>query len=110
MIVDLVMYFLRYVCQINGGCDVALISQYILRQGPYSEEGDIVVLCAYLGQLARMRDALSNKVAVVIDERDQRDLADREAEREDVGPTVEHVKVTRRVGFCVHLSPSSSFQ
>ncbi|GJE94480.1 P-loop containing nucleoside triphosphate hydrolase protein [Phanerochaete sordida] len=73
---------------------------YLLRQGPYSAEGDIVVLCAYLGQLARMRDALAQKVAVVIDERDQRDLADREADQEDVGAditTVEHVKVTRRV-------------
>ncbi|EKM54252.1 uncharacterized protein PHACADRAFT_174761 [Phanerochaete carnosa HHB-10118-sp] len=73
---------------------------YLLRQGPYSAEGDIVVLCAYLGQLARMRDALAQKVTVVIDERDQRDLADREADQEDLGDdvtTVEHVKVTRRV-------------
>lgn len=49
-----------------------------------------------------MRDALSHKVAVVIDERDQRDLADREGDQEDdsgngTAPTVEHVQVTRRV-------------
>ena len=44
-----------------------------------------------------MRDALSHKVAVVIDERDQRDLADREAEKDDWQPDVEHVKVSRRV-------------
>lgn len=70
-------------------------------QGPYSGEGDIVVLCAYLGQLARMRDALANKVAVVIDERDQRELADREAEHEDTmaQPVIEHVKVSRRVSW-----------
>lgn len=72
----------------------------ITRQGPYGSEGDIVVLCAYLGQLARMRDALSDKVAVVIDERDQRELNDREAEEDDaiaLTSVVEHVKVTRRV-------------
>lgn len=74
------------------------MSQYITRQGPYSEEGDIVVLCAYLGQLARVRDALSDKVAVVIDERDQRDLADRGGEHDDeMALTVGHVKVMRRV-------------
>ncbi len=51
-----------------------------------------------------MRDALSNKVAVVIDERDQRDLADREAEHEEVvGPTIEHIKVTRRVRVTLPL-------
>ena len=69
-------------------------------QGLYSAEGDIVVLCAYLGQLARMRDALSHKVAVVIDERDQRDIADREGDQEDDAEMImgiEHVEVTRRV-------------
>lgn len=47
-----------------------------------------------------MRDALSDKVAVVIDERDQRELADHEGEREDIddgAPSIEHVKVSRRV-------------
>ena len=77
-------------------------------QGTYSSEGDIVVLCGYLGQLARMRDAFADKVAVVIDERDQVELADREAEVDgydnDVDDdqvlqtaNVEQVKVTQRV-------------
>ena len=77
-------------------------------QGSYSSEGDIVVLCGYLGQLARMRDAFADKVAVVIDERDQVELADREAERDgydsDVDDdqvlqtaNIEQVKVTQRV-------------
>ncbi|PCH43420.1 nucleoside triphosphate hydrolase protein [Wolfiporia cocos MD-104 SS10] len=75
---------------------------YLLRQGPYSAEGDIVVLCGYLGQLARMRDALAHEVAVVIDERDQADLDDRAAEGDqEETPTsvvsVEHVQVARRV-------------
>lgn len=73
---------------------------YLLRQGCYSEEGDIVVLCAYLGQLARLRDELANEVAIIIDEQDKAALADQEAERdEDLGVDVaiEAVKVTRRV-------------
>ncbi|KAJ8583241.1 hypothetical protein M405DRAFT_937339 [Rhizopogon salebrosus TDB-379] len=73
---------------------------YLLRQGCYSEEGDIVVLCAYLGQLAKLRDALANEVAIVIDERDQAALADQEGDKEcefNSGITIEHVKVTRRV-------------
>ncbi len=70
------------------------------RQGPYSTEGDIVVLCAYLGQLSRLREALSNEVAVVLDERDQAELDDRNAEDEDVTQSraaFERVKVSRRV-------------
>ena len=50
-----------------------------------------------------MRDALSNRVAVIIDERDQRELADREAETDAPLPTpltsVEHVKVSSRVSL-----------
>lgn len=70
------------------------------RQGLYSAEGDIVVLCAYLGQLARVRDALAQEVAVVLDERDQAELDDRDAEKDVVqgsNVVVEHVKVSRRV-------------
>ncbi|TFK44429.1 hypothetical protein BDQ12DRAFT_672980 [Crucibulum laeve] len=71
---------------------------YLLRQGCYSQEGDIVVLCAYLGQLARVRDALSDTVAVVIDERDMEALAEREEEYVlDAETHVEHVKVSKRV-------------
>jgi len=72
---------------------------YLLRQGPYSAEGDIVVLCAYLGQLARVRDALASQVVVVIDERDQRELDDREGDEtgDETATAFEHVKVTRRV-------------
>ncbi|TDL21593.1 hypothetical protein BD410DRAFT_297523 [Rickenella mellea] len=72
---------------------------YLLRQGCYSEEGDIVVLCAYLGQLARVRDALASEVAVVIDERDQVELANMEQGDSDTEgtPTVEKIRVTKRV-------------
>jgi hypothetical protein len=72
------------------------------RQGCYSKEGDIVVLCAYLGQLARLRDALSKEVAVVVDERDEEKLAAQEDDSEakvdaNITQTVERVQVSRRV-------------
>jgi hypothetical protein len=70
------------------------------RQGCYSQDGDIVVLCAYLGQLAKVRDALASEVAVVIDDRDQMALADQEAENEDIsepGTGVDRVQVAKRV-------------
>ncbi|KAJ7163577.1 hypothetical protein C8R43DRAFT_1171786, partial [Mycena crocata] len=70
---------------------------YLLRQGCYSEEGDIVVLCAYLGQLARVRDALGNEVAVIIDGRDKENLAEQEEEVVEEQAQVEHVRVTKRV-------------
>ena len=62
------------------------------------------MLCAYLGQLARLRDELANEVAVIIDERDQAALADQEAERDEdlgAGVAIETVKVTRRVSLLV---------
>ena len=72
----------------------------MLSQGCYSQEGDIVVLCAYLGQLAHVRDALSSEVAVVIDGRDQTALADQEADDEvdnTLDIAVERVRVDKRV-------------
>lgn len=73
----------------------------VIRQGCYTQDGDIVVLCTYLGQLARMRDALRGEVAVVIDERDQEALADQDdsgqdSEAEGEGH-IERVEVTKRV-------------
>jgi len=57
-------------------------------------------LCAYLGQLAKVRDALSNEVAVVIDERDQVALEDQEGDEgkdPDIQIEVERIKVAKRV-------------
>ncbi len=48
---------------------------YFLKQGPYDGAGDIAVLCAYLGQLQKLRAALRDlKVAVSVDERDEEQL------------------------------------
>ncbi|TFY69868.1 hypothetical protein EVG20_g2978 [Dentipellis fragilis] len=51
---------------------------YFLKQGPYNGPGDIAVLCAYLGQLQKVRAALRDlKIAVAIDDRDEDALARR---------------------------------
>lgn len=60
-----------------------------------------MVLCAYLGQLVKLRQALSTEVATLIDERDAVQLVNYE-ENEDVGAILEQdvsqeVKVSTRV-------------
>jgi hypothetical protein len=60
------------------------------------------VLCAYLGQLARLRDVLAKEVAVVVDERDEEKLAAQEDDSEakvdaNIIQNVERVQVSRRV-------------
>ncbi|KAL1748207.1 hypothetical protein HDZ31DRAFT_30258 [Schizophyllum fasciatum] len=48
---------------------------YFLKQGPYTGKGDIAVLCAYLGQLQKVRAALKDaRLAVAMDERDEAEL------------------------------------
>ncbi|KAI0294249.1 P-loop containing nucleoside triphosphate hydrolase protein, partial [Multifurca ochricompacta] len=58
--------------------EVAMIRDlvlYFLKQGPYDGAGDIAVLCAYLGQLQKVRAALRDlKIAVSVDERDEEQL------------------------------------
>ena len=45
---------------------------YFLKQGPYNGVGDIAVLCAYLGQLQKVRVALRDlEIEVRMDERDE---------------------------------------
>jgi hypothetical protein len=78
MIVDLVMYFLR--------------------QGEYNSQGDIAVLCAYLGQLQKVRAALrSLKITVAVDERDEDQLVKQGLQDEDETPSIEEVMVAKHV-------------
>ena len=80
MIVDLVMYFLR--------------------QGEYNNKGDIAVLCAYLGQLQKLRAALrSLKITVAVDERDEDQLVRQGLQDGDEMPSIEEVAVARHVGW-----------
>lgn len=95
MIKDLVKYFLR--C---GFCLIIYTLTKITnhRQGCYTAEGSIVVLCAYLGQLLKVRDSLKNEMAVVIDERDQDTLdAHGDGDEAESRTNVERVGVTQRV-------------
>ncbi|KAG8957841.1 hypothetical protein FRC03_009761 [Tulasnella sp. 419] len=75
---------------------------YFLRQGCYSGERDIIVLCAYLGQLSLIKKALSKEVITVIDERDAAQLVDHEENADPsslISPDVatEMVNVSKRV-------------
>ncbi|KAG8922700.1 hypothetical protein FRC01_013709, partial [Tulasnella sp. 417] len=73
---------------------------YFLKQGKYTRTGDIVVLCAYLGQLAKVRKLLSNEVATVIDERDAVQLInheDNDEAAEILVDTAEQVQVSKRI-------------
>ena len=70
---------------------------YFLRQGAYNEPGDIAVLCAYLGQLQKVKQALADlKVTVALDERDQAQLALQGAECLEDNVIVD-VSASRRV-------------
>ncbi|KAG8955926.1 hypothetical protein FRC04_006374 [Tulasnella sp. 424] len=73
---------------------------HLLRQGAYTETGDIVVLCAYLGQLVKIRKALAGEVMTVVDERDAAQLVDHRDEDDVAGifeATVQQVKISSRV-------------
>ncbi|KIK63308.1 hypothetical protein GYMLUDRAFT_464195 [Collybiopsis luxurians FD-317 M1] len=68
---------------------------YLLKQERYSAPGDIAVLCAYLGQLQKVRIALKNlKVGVLLDERDEEELVRQGMEDEGA---IEEVEVARRI-------------
>ncbi|KAF8263570.1 hypothetical protein EI94DRAFT_1772886 [Lactarius quietus] len=81
--------------------EVAMIRDlvlYFLKQGPYDGAGDIAVLCAYLGQLQKVRAALKDlKIAVSVDERDEEQLeVTGLAGDDDIG--FAQVEVARHVG------------
>ncbi|GJJ08042.1 hypothetical protein Clacol_002249 [Clathrus columnatus] len=71
---------------------------YFLKQGTYSGPGDIVVLCAYLGQLQRVRQALRDlKISVSVDERDEEQLAKQGMEGDTSLSTFEEVVVAKHI-------------
>lgn len=70
---------------------------YFLKQGVYNGAGDIAVLCAYLGQLQKVRAALKDlKISVSLDERDQEQLVRQGIDEE---PEFEEVFVTKHVSL-----------
>ncbi|KXN82335.1 NFX1-type zinc finger-containing protein 1 [Leucoagaricus sp. SymC.cos] len=77
---------------------------YFLHQGTYDGPGDIAVLCAYLGQLQKVRVALRNlKIAVSVNERDAEQLA-----RQGIDEDVKYEEVL--VGRHVRLGTVDIFQ
>lgn len=71
---------------------------YFLKQGEYSAQGDIAVLCAYLGQLQKVKLALQSlKIAISVDERDAEQLMRQGLDDES---PVEQVLVAKHV--CPH--------
>ena len=101
MIKDLITHLLRSVSVLRVHHILIIIFSY--RQGVYNQDGDIVVLCAYLGQLAEIRRQLANEVVTVVDDRDMVKLAEVEEAGQDttdhtpLSVTVEKVQVSRRV-------------
>jgi hypothetical protein len=52
-------------------------------QGVYTKPRSIVVLCMYLGQLSKLREAFaSSRVTVTLDSRDQEALLDKEGDKD----------------------------
>jgi len=71
---------------------------YFLKQGPYDGTGDIAVLCAYLGQLQKVRAALQDlKVAVSVNERDEEQIERTGLADDDERGSAE-VQVAKHVG------------
>ena len=65
-------------------CTLSIVS-YTSSQGVYSKPKSIVVLCMYLGQLSKLREAFAlSRVTVTLDDRDQAALLDREGDKEAV--------------------------
>src|ERR1044072_6849306 len=56
--------------------------KYFVRNG-YTKPDDIAVLTPYLGQMIKIREALAKSFVVVIDERDEQNLAEMEEQDED---------------------------
>ncbi|GJJ72575.1 hypothetical protein EMPS_04933 [Entomortierella parvispora] len=67
----------------------AQLAVYLIKNG-YDRPGDIAILTPYLGQLSKLRDALKKKVMVVLDERDQEQLDQKEL---DEGIEVQEVLI-----------------
>lgn len=68
----------------------------VFSQGCYGGKNDIVVLCAYLGQLAKIRDVLSKEVSIVIDERDEDAMVNAGIDQDDAGKPVSRVPVAQK--------------
>jgi len=80
-----------------------VLTRVSLSQGVYNKPDSIVVLCTYLGQLTKIRDALAScKLSVVLDERDEEKLLERdEKDRTPMVAEVSQIDVSKQV--CLFL-------
>ncbi|KAI0047489.1 hypothetical protein FA95DRAFT_1582635 [Auriscalpium vulgare] len=71
---------------------------HLLKQEPYNESGDIAVLCAYLGQLHKVRAALRHlEIAVKVDEKDEEELERQGLDSVDTEDGFSQVRVLQQV-------------
>ena len=75
----------------------AQLATYLIKNG-YDKPGDIAILTPYLGQLSKLRDALRKKVMVVLDERDQDQLDQKELDEGNEVQEAVHVQNGAKVG------------
>ncbi|KAG0043488.1 hypothetical protein BGZ83_011344 [Gryganskiella cystojenkinii] len=73
------------------------LATYLIKNG-YDQPGDIAILTPYLGQLSKLRDALRSSFMLVIDERDQEQLDQKELEEGGEGQDSAHVLNGTKVG------------
>ncbi|CAI2183176.1 1421_t:CDS:2, partial [Funneliformis geosporum] len=67
--------------------------KYFIKNG-YTKSDDIAVLTPYLGQMMRIKEALSRLFVVVLDERDSQDLAEMEEEQEIANDSNENISAS----------------
>ncbi|KAF9106327.1 hypothetical protein BGX27_009208 [Mortierella sp. AM989] len=80
---------------------VETLAQYLIKNG-YDKPGDIAVLTPYLGQLSKLRDHLRNSFMLMIDERDQEQLDQKDVETEN--NNVNESVGVKKVGLQNHLT------
>jgi len=74
------------------------LASYLIKNG-YDQPGDIAILTPYLGQLSKLRDALKSSFMLVIDERDQEQLDQKEQdEGGDGSQGITHVQGGNTIG------------
>ncbi|CAG8458390.1 7466_t:CDS:10 [Acaulospora morrowiae] len=83
--------------------------KYFVRNG-YSKAEQIAVLTPYLGQMIKIRDALSSSFMVVIDERDSEALANFQDQLEDNEPLTVSTASKKRLTQQVVLRTVDNFQ
>ncbi|PVF97899.1 P-loop containing nucleoside triphosphate hydrolase protein [Serendipita vermifera] len=84
---------------------------HLLRQGVYTHKGSIVVLCMYLGQLAKIRAELqASRITVILDARDEEELRNQEGDGEQSENDAPVEVMDARVTDQVFLRTVDNFQ